>query len=400
MSEGNVVWLANNITHYHRARADAFARSWRGRFIVLELSKRNGFSVLQGKTCDIADVVTLFTDRGIQEIGKADLRKAIFDYLDDSNPDVCCLNGWGMPGAAVMLDWATRRSIPCIIMSESNKHDSTRAWWKEETKRRFVGLCSAALVGGTWSREYLIQLGMHPECVFDGYDVVDNQHFRAGAENARLDSIRTPKSLGVQCGYFLACSRFESKKNLRRLIEAYSIYVRQVSPNPWRLVIVGDGPSRPELESLAIYLGISSMVEFRGLVGYFELPKIYGLASAFVHASTTEQWGLVVNEAMAAGLPVLVSERCGCVSELVKNGVNGFTFNPFDSGGIAQKMLMIHRDLSLLERMGQESAAIIVDWGPERFARNLRRAVECALDRGPQRSGMISKAVVRLMAAR
>jgi glycosyltransferase involved in cell wall biosynthesis len=103
---------------------------------------------------------------------------------------------------------------------------------------------------------------------------------------------------------------------------------------------------------------------------------------------------------MAAGLPVLVSERCGCVSELVKNGVNGFTFNPFDSGGIAQKMLMIHRDLSLLERMGQESAAIIVDWGPERFARNLRRAVECALDRGPQRSGMISKAVVRLMAAR
>jgi 1,2-diacylglycerol 3-alpha-glucosyltransferase len=55
-----------------------------------------------------------------------------------------------------------------------------------------------------------------------------------------------------------------------------------------------------------------------------------GLASAFIQASTTEQWGLVVNEAMASGLPVLVSERCGCAPDLVKNGVNGYTFDPYD----------------------------------------------------------------------
>ena len=149
-----------------------------------------------------------------------------------------------------------------------------------------------------------------------------------------------------------------------RLIEAHGAYVRQVEVNPWRLVIVGDGPSRPELESFARDLGLGNRVVFRGFAGYQGLPGIYGLAKAFIHASTKDTWGLVVNEAMAAGLPVLVSEKCGCVSELVKDGVNGFTFDPWRSDEIAQKMLLIHRDSSLSQRMGRESAALIADWGP------------------------------------
>ena len=395
----NVVWLANNVTHYHRARADAFARNWPGRFMILELSGRDSLPVLQADRCDFAQVTTLFPNMNIQEVRKATLRRNIWEYMARDKPDLCCLNGWGMPGTAAMLDWATRNQVPCILMSESNEHDSTRIWWKEETKRCFVRLCSAALVGGTWSREYVIHLGMLSESVFDGYDVVDNEYFRAGAERARLDSVRARASLGLPRDYFLTCARFEPKKNLRRLIEAYSVYVQQVGPDPWYLVIVGDGPSRAVLESFARDLGIGDLVVFKGLAGYRELPGIYGLAKAFVHASTTEQWGLVVNEAMAAGLPVLISERCGCVSELVKEAVNGFTFNPLRIEEIAHKMHLIHKDQSLLQSMGKKSAAIIADWDPERFARNLLRAVECALGGGPRRSRFISKAVIRLMAA-
>src|SRR5208337_5127598 len=65
-----------------------------------------------------------------------------------------------------------------------------------------------------------------------------------------------------------------------------------------------------------------------GFKQYEELPAYYGLAGAFVHASTAEQWGLVANEAMASGLPVLVSNRCGCATELVEEGRNGFAFDP------------------------------------------------------------------------
>jgi glycosyltransferase involved in cell wall biosynthesis len=372
---------------------------WPGTFSVLSLSDTDALPVLDGDVCEVAQVTTLFPGLMISQIESSALRRAVPQYLEAVRPDVCCLNGWGLPGTAAMLGWAIRNRVPCVLMSETNKHDSPSAMWREETKRRFVSQCSAALVGGAWHRDYLIQLGMSSECVFDGYDAVDNEHFRAGAERARLDPVRTQSSLNLPCDYFLACARFEPKKNLRGLIEAYGRYVQQAGPEPWRLVVVGDGSSRADLESLATKLGIGEKILFRGLAGYQELPGIYGLAKAFVHASTTEQWGLVVNEAMAAGLPVLVSERCGCVSELVKNEVNGFTFNPWDAEEMAQRMLIVHRDSSSLQQMGQESAAIIAEWGVERFARNLRRAVECALDRGPRKSGMISKAVIGLMAA-
>jgi glycosyltransferase involved in cell wall biosynthesis len=394
----SVVWLANNVSHYHRARADAFASKWSGRFELLELSNRNELAPLQSGPCDIATVTTLFPGVRIAEIRKAELRSAILRHLDKTMPDVCCVNGWNMPGTAVMLDWAIRHKVPCVVMSDSNERDSARVWWKEEVKRRFIAQCSAALVAGSLSRDYMLRLGMAPENIFDGYDVVDNEHFRSGAERANLDSARIETSLGLPSHYFLACARFEPKKNLRRLIEAYGAYIGHVELDPWQLVIVGDGPSRADLESLAGDLGIGKQVVFKGLIGYQELPEIYGLAKAFIHASSTEQWGLVVNEAMAAGLPVLVSDRCGCVSDLVRDGVNGFTFDPLKPGEIAQKMLLIYRDVRLLQRMGQESTAIIADWGPERFAEHLQMAIKCAVECGPSNGGVISKAIVRGLA--
>ena len=72
-----------------------------------------------------------------------------------------------------------------------------------------------------------------------------------------------------------------------------------------------------------------------GFKQYHDLPAYYGLAGAFVHTSTVEQWGLVVNEAMAAGLPVLVSRNCGCAADLVQDGVNGFAFDPLDGDRMA-----------------------------------------------------------------
>src|SRR5262249_59830905 len=96
----------------------------------------------------------------------------------------------------------------------------------------------------------------------------------------------------------------------------------------WKLVLLGEGEQRAKLEGLRDALGLRNDVSMPGFKQYDELPAYYGLASAFVHTSTTEQWGLVVNEAMAAGLPVLVSERCGCGPDLVREGVNGFTFDP------------------------------------------------------------------------
>ncbi len=164
-------------------------------------------------------------------------------------------------------------------------------------------------------------------------------------------------------------------------------------------MIAGDGPSRSELEACARNLRVEGGVIFAGLKTYRELPAMYALARAFIHASTRDPWGLVVNEAMAAGSPVLVSERCGCAPDLVRDGDNGFTFDPWDVRDIAEKMLTVHRDSSLRESMGRRSAEIIAEWGLQRFARGLKRAVEFAIERGPARGTLTSRAVLRLMAA-
>ena len=139
----------------------------------------------------------------------------------------------------------------------------------------------------------------------------------------------------------------------------------------------GDGGLCPALESRISALGLATSVLLPGFKQYPDLPAYYGLAGAFIHPSRTEPWGLVVNEAMASGLPVLVSNRCGCARELVSHGDNGFQFDPTDVAAAAGYMMQIaHDHQQRLAAMGQASRNRIGQWGPDRFARGLRDAAE------------------------
>src|SRR5204863_8413601 len=116
------------------------------------------------------------------------------------------------------------------------------------------------------------------------------------------------------------------------------------------------------------------------------LPVYYALANAFVNPSKVEQWGLVVNEAMASGLPVMVSNRCGCVPELVREGINGYTFDPGYQRELCQRMTeMSNSPESELTRFGDESRKIVSNFGPERFATGLVQASEVARTNPPKR---------------
>jgi glycosyltransferase involved in cell wall biosynthesis len=146
---------------------------------------------------------------------------------------------------------------------------------------------------------------------------------------------------------------------------------------------------------------LADAVILPGFRQYHELPALYGLAGAFVHASTTEQWGLVVNEAMAAGLPVIVSHCCGCTPDLVQNGVNGFTFDPCDVEELAGLM---QRVAGMTDRqrdaMGAAGRRIIADWGPERFADGLMQAVAVARRRPPPPASTFDRALLWALARR
>ena len=126
-----------------------------------------------------------------------------------------------------------------------------------------------------------------------------------------------------------------------------------------------------------------------------------GLAGAFVHASTVEPWGLVVNEAMASGLPVLVSNRCGCAADLVQEGHNGFCFDPLNVEALAQMMLKVSASGFPLSDFGLAGREQIAHWGPDRFARSMEAACVRALATQRPKPGLLARgityALIRLL---
>ena len=167
------------------------------------------------------------------------------------------------------------------------------------------------------------------------------------------------------------------------MLRAYASYRelagRLEGSAPWDLVLLGDGPLRETLNSQLSTLNLRGHVLLPGFIHYRKLPAYYALADAFVHASVTEQWGLVVNEAMATGLPVIVSNRCGCVPDLVTEGKNGFTFDPASAKALGKLMVGMSRlSERRLEEMREESRRIIAGFTPAHFATAAQRAIDVA----------------------
>lgn len=322
--------------------------------------------------------VTLFRDADVEDKTTEEVRHALWHTLDEYRPQAVALPGWGNKPSLLALEWCRQNDIPAIMLSASTAVDDIRLPWKEWAKSQIVSQCGSGLVGGRRHVDYLVQLSMARERIFVGYDVIDNNYFSRGAAltRGRAEALRVDHALPSK--YFLNSSRFVEKKNLPKLIEAYAKYRALAGKGAWHLVVIGDGPLRPQLEEQIGRLGLNSHVHLLGFKQYDELPIYYGLAEAYIQPSTTEQWGLVVNEAMACGLPVLVSDRCGCAPDLVRQGVNGYVFDSFDVDGLAELMTKLSADEKVLAEMGEASREIIAHWTPDIFAENLLKAAQSA----------------------
>ncbi len=399
-SPSRIVGLVGSMVPYHHARWQAFAMEALASCSLITLTDKDEFSVLEFASKGAAyDLKVLFPGQSARSITPGAILAAISTQLDSLRPDCVCLNGYASPMALGALLWCLRHRVPAVMMSESTPWDEARVNWREWLKSRVVSACAAGLVGAQSHAKYLASLGLNPSRIHLGYDVVDNNHFSEGAIAARKDQAATKRALGLPDRYFFACARFTPKKNLSRLLQAYQQYRQTAALPPWELVLAGAGPGGEELTALAQTLGIAEFVHFVGPKSYQELPAYYGLAGGFIHASTTEQWGLVVNEAMASGLPVLVSSRCGCAEHLVLDGANGYTFDPFIVDSIAESMRNLVAHEKDLEAWGQKSQSIMETWAPSTFANGLVQAVLSASPR-PARAGLFDRALIRGLAYR
>ena len=363
---------------------------------------------------------TVFKDRVFEEISAFDLRRGIFRELDELQPQAVAVAGWGTADARACLAWCKQNGAKAIVMSETRAADGRRVWWKEWIKSRLVRKFDGALCGGESHKRYLMDLGIPAERIAFGYNVVDNQFFgeirnrecreqgNLTTEDTESTEVEARACLSGQDGdsspdngpypYFLASNRFVERKNLKGLIRAYAKYVEsfqfsafsfQQSPGVvWPLVLLGDGELRGELEELCVEIGLKTakgfshgvtehtegedfklnsyklktpaaggLVVFAGFRQIEELPAFYSGAGAFVHPALEEPWGLVINEAMASGLPVLSSRNVGAAEELVVEGKTGYLFDPNNIEEMAGAMAKVST-LTIKDRMDMGRAAL------------------------------------------
>jgi glycosyltransferase involved in cell wall biosynthesis len=388
-----VAVLFERLGPYHDVRLSAARRQ--GDIVAVERSSVDDvYSWNEIHTSGNYQKINVFGHSASSPNRTRELQKRLEDCLQRIKPDVVAIPGWSTSGALAALRWSIAAAVPAIVMSDSWNDGERRGRWKEAVKRQIIPLFASGLVAGSPHVDYLEALGMPRENIFQGYDVVDNEHFNRGAAAARRNLAETKRELNVPEKFFLAVCRFVTEKNLVTLIEAFAKYQAHAPGEPWHLVIVGDGPLRHGLEARCRQLRIDEYVHFPGFKQYHDLPLYYGTAQALILASMSETWGLVVNEAMSAGLPVLVSNRCGCCRDLVDDGRNGLCFDPLDVDAIRAAMTRIASPDSDRRSMGQVGRQLISRWSPELFAEALWQAARCAAKAPRIHAGVVGKVVL------
>lgn len=363
---------------YHIARVKALQQIYSGEVELIQLAskeKQREWTVNANTTTKL----TTIHDGDQTEISATTLTNNLLIHLKKIQPSVVVIAGYASQPMRAAAQWAKTHNIPTVMFSDSHHLDKPRNFLKEKLKGFWIcKYFDAAFVSGASAALYLNSLGFPADRIWRTYDVVDNNYFTKLAEEARQQGSRLRIKLHLPKRYFLYVGRFSPEKNLIRLLEAYQLYHQQMQINDresWSLVLVGSGPQENALKEKVVQMGLKN-VFWQGFKQVDMLPYYYGLSSALILPSISEPWGLVVNEAMACSLPVLISDRCGCLLDLVFPGVNGYVFNSLNIDKMATTLIHLSELPSYqLEEMGKSSQKIINNYTLQNWAKAL---VDCA----------------------
>jgi len=312
-----------------------------------------------------------------KRIGKYNLllNRGLARALAASAPDVILCGGYNYVASWQSLGWARRRKVPFFLWSESNAQDLRRGHAVVEfLKSEFLRRCSGFVVPGRAAREYLVDNKVKEAVIFTAPNAVDNDLFASLAAAARKNAATHRQELVLPERYFLFAGRLVREKGVFELLSAYAkldeSLRRQIG-----LVFVGDGTSRQQLEAQAASIS-PGVIRFAGFAQREQLAIYYALAEILVLPTYADTWGLVVNEAMACGLPVILSRAAGCASELIRENWNGLLVTPRDVSSLTLAMRSVADQPDLCAAMGANSAQHILRYSPEEWSRGIMRMVE------------------------
>jgi glycosyltransferase involved in cell wall biosynthesis len=305
------------------------------------------------------------------------MNRGLMKALRESAPHAIICGGYNYIASWQCLFWSRSHQVPFLLWSESNQQDSRRGTpFVESLKRQFLSRCTAFVVPGQSARDYLQAQRVKNGTIFTAPNAVDNDLFAKACERARSRAEQLRVELNLPEHYFLFVGRLVPEKGVFDLLAAYAKL-----ENPLRekigLVFVGDGTCRIALEQQATAVS-PGVIRFAGFRQRDDLASYYALAEALILPTHTDTWGLVVNEAMACGLPIIVTAVAGCAADLVKPAWNGFVVSPADVPSLTAGMTTLAAHPDLCRNMAANSRQHISRFTAEVWAKSINSAIDLA----------------------
>lgn len=291
--------------------------------------------------------------------------------LREARPDCVVISGWSTFASQVAVAWCRVLGVPYVLLVES--HDAgPKAGWRRRIKETVVPPvvqgAASALVTGSLARESVVALGADPGRVRIFANTVDVERWRENADRLaeRREELREALGLAPDDVAVVAVGRLAPEKGVDVLLRA----ARQAG---LAAVVVGDGPERTRLEQLAV--GLELDARFTGDRPWESVVEAYAAADVFALLSRREPWGVVVNEAAACGLPLVLSDRVGAAHDLLREGENGFLVRADDVSAAAESLSRLATDAELRRQMGARSRELARGFGYEPSVENLLAAL-------------------------
>lgn len=301
----------------------------------------------------------------------------IWSEIRSGRYDAVWLHGYNYAAYLIAFLASKSKGLPVFLRGETHL-DLSRSGWKQRAHRFFLSrafrFVDAFLAIGSANREYYLAMGVPDRKIFHVPYTVDNDRFIAAASlvQKERDAVRIRFGMPSDKPVVLYASKFMRRKHPDDLIRAAALL--RDRGYDFSVLMIGSGEMDAELRLLVEDLKLTNVV-FGGFINQAELPRVYAASDVFVLPSENEPWGLIVNEVMCAGLPVIVSQKVGCVPDLVKDGINGYHMKFGDPQSLAGALERMLADTERCINMGRQSLGIIRNWSYEQCRVGLLQAL-------------------------
>jgi glycosyltransferase involved in cell wall biosynthesis len=308
---------------------------------------------------------------------------ALLRQLRRDRPEAVLCFGWRTPAARTAIAFAALSGVPLLYYGDTNPFASLgrgRGILRSLVLRRLFR-SAGAVSTGTFNREFYVRHGMAPDRIHPGVYPTDVDRFRAAAEDRPGPAPDGRRERPLVIGF---CGKFTAIKGVADLVEAAAALPRE---RAWQLWLIGDGPLRPQIESLLAERGLADRTRLLGFRNTDELPGLFAAIDIMVMPSRREPRGLVAIEALAAGAAVVVSSATGLWGrgDVIDNGRTGLVFPVGDTDALAAMLRNLLDDAPLRQRLAAAGQAESASFGPADFATTAATALLSATRVSPTR---------------